>query len=100
MFGSAEETDLESAIYRGVDDGTIRTAADLNALTLTVFARYDPGVRIGSRHGALLGARPAVLYRSALRRELSLRRIARAASTSAISSATRNGVFARGTWRC
>lgn len=42
VFGSAEETDLESAIYRGVDDGTIRTAADLNALTVKIFARYDP----------------------------------------------------------
>lgn len=42
VFGSAEETDLESAIYRGVADGTIRTAADLNALTLKIFARYDP----------------------------------------------------------
>ncbi len=42
VFGSAEETDLESAIYRGVQDGSIRTAANLNALTLEVFARYDP----------------------------------------------------------
>jgi oligoendopeptidase F len=42
MFGSAEETELESAIYRGVDDGTIRTAGDFNALTTKVFARYDP----------------------------------------------------------
>ncbi|MGA8574324.1 MAG: M3 family metallopeptidase [Candidatus Cybelea sp.] len=42
VFGSAEETELESAIYRGVDDGTIRTAADLNALTVKIFARYDP----------------------------------------------------------
>jgi oligoendopeptidase F len=42
VFGSAEETELESAIYRGVDDGTIRTAADFNALTTKVFARFDP----------------------------------------------------------
>jgi oligoendopeptidase F len=42
VFGSAEETELESAIYRGVDDGTIKTAADFNALTTKVFARYDP----------------------------------------------------------
>ena len=42
VFGSAEETELESAIYRGVDDGTIRSAADLNALTVKIFARYDP----------------------------------------------------------
>ena len=38
VFGSAEETALESAIYRGVDDGTIRGAADLNALTTRIFA--------------------------------------------------------------
>ncbi len=44
VFGSAGETDLESAIYRGVDDGTIRTADDLNALTLKVFSRYGPGL--------------------------------------------------------
>ena len=41
VFGSAEETELESAIYRGVDDGTIRTAADLDALATKVFSRYD-----------------------------------------------------------
>ena len=42
VFGSAEETELEGTIYRGVDDGTIKTAADFNALTTKVFARYDP----------------------------------------------------------
>jgi oligoendopeptidase F len=42
VFGSAEETELESAIYRGVDDRTIVTAADLNILASKVFARYDP----------------------------------------------------------
>jgi oligoendopeptidase F len=42
VFGSAIETDLESAIYRGVDDGTIRTAADFDKLTTQIFARYDP----------------------------------------------------------
>jgi oligoendopeptidase F len=42
VYGSAEETDLERAIYHGVDDGTIRTAADFNTLTTSVFARYDP----------------------------------------------------------
>jgi oligoendopeptidase F len=42
VFGSAEETELESAIYRAVGDGTIRTAADLDALTVKIFARYDP----------------------------------------------------------
>ena len=41
VFGSAAETDLESSIYRGVDDGTVKTAADLDALTQRVFARYD-----------------------------------------------------------
>jgi oligoendopeptidase F len=42
VFGSAEETELESAIYRGLDDGTLRTAADFDALTNKVFAQYDP----------------------------------------------------------
>ena len=42
IFGSAEETDLESAIYRGVDRGTIRTAGDLNSLTTAILQRYDP----------------------------------------------------------
>ncbi len=42
VFGSAGETDLESSIYRGVDDGSVKTAADLDALTTRVFARYDP----------------------------------------------------------
>ncbi|MFZ1019273.1 MAG: M3 family metallopeptidase [Candidatus Cybelea sp.] len=41
VFGSAEETELESSIYRGVDDRTITTAADLNALSKQVFAHYD-----------------------------------------------------------
>ena len=42
VYGSAQETELESAIYRGVDDGSIRTAADFNALTSKIFAQYDP----------------------------------------------------------
>jgi oligoendopeptidase F len=42
VFGSAEETELESAIYRGVDDGTLKTAADFDALTTKIFAQYDP----------------------------------------------------------
>jgi oligoendopeptidase F len=42
VYGSAEETELESAIYRGVDDGTLKTAADFDALTSRIFARYDP----------------------------------------------------------
>ena len=42
IFGSAEETDLESAIYRGVVGGTVRTAGDLESLTTEVLGRYDP----------------------------------------------------------
>lgn len=42
VFGSAEETELESAIYSGVGDRTIKTASDFDALTARVFARYDP----------------------------------------------------------
>lgn len=42
VFGSAEETDLESSIYRGVADGSIKTAADLDGLSSHVFSRYDP----------------------------------------------------------
>ncbi len=42
VYGSAEESDLESAIYRGVADRSLRTAADFDALTRAVFAKYDP----------------------------------------------------------
>ncbi|HEY2474560.1 MAG TPA: M3 family metallopeptidase [Candidatus Cybelea sp.] len=42
VFGSAQETDLEAAIYRGVDEGTLSTAADLDALTTNVLSHYDP----------------------------------------------------------
>jgi oligoendopeptidase F len=42
VFGSAEETDLEASIYRGIDNGSIRTFADLEALSKNVFAKYDP----------------------------------------------------------
>ncbi len=42
VFGSAEETDLEAAIYRAVASGAARTATDLDRLTLRVFAQYDP----------------------------------------------------------
>lgn len=41
VYGSAQQTELESAIYRGINNGTIRTAADFNALTTAVFSRYD-----------------------------------------------------------
>lgn len=42
VFGSAEETDLEAGVYRGVAAGRIRSAADLDALTMRTFERYDP----------------------------------------------------------
>jgi len=42
VFGSAEETELERAIYSGIDDRTLKVATDFDALTATVFARYDP----------------------------------------------------------
>jgi oligoendopeptidase F len=42
IYGSAAETDLEAQIYAGTADRSLKTAADLNALTLRVFARYDP----------------------------------------------------------
>jgi len=40
VYGSARETDLEASIYAGAQSGALRTAADLNALTLQVFGRY------------------------------------------------------------
>jgi oligoendopeptidase F len=42
IYGSAKETDLEQSIYAGVRSGHIRTAADLNALTLDVIKQYEP----------------------------------------------------------
>ncbi|HSC47147.1 MAG TPA: M3 family metallopeptidase [Gammaproteobacteria bacterium] len=47
IYGSAEETDLEESIYAGVQDGSLRSAADLDALTLKVFSRYTaaPGLQ-------------------------------------------------------
>ena len=42
VWGSAEETDLERSIYAGVQDGSLRSAADLDALTLKVLGRYTP----------------------------------------------------------
>lgn len=41
VYGSAEETDLEASIYAGVADGSLRTAKDLDDLTLKVFGRYS-----------------------------------------------------------
>jgi len=40
VYGSAQETDLEESIYAGVKAGDLRTAKDLDALTLQVFSRY------------------------------------------------------------
>jgi oligoendopeptidase F len=42
VYGSAEETDLESAIYQGVTNRSLRTGADFNALASRTFASYDP----------------------------------------------------------
>jgi oligoendopeptidase F len=42
VYGSAREADLEQSIYAGVQDGTLRDAADLDALTLKVFSEYVP----------------------------------------------------------
>jgi oligoendopeptidase F len=42
VYGSAEETALEEAIHRGVVAGTVRSAADLDALTLRVLEPYEP----------------------------------------------------------
>jgi oligoendopeptidase F len=41
VFGSAEETDLESAIYEGVAGGSLKAAADFDALASQVRSRYD-----------------------------------------------------------
>jgi oligoendopeptidase F len=65
VFGSAEETELESAIYRGAADGTIRTAADLNALALKVFAQYDPSASTDPAT-ALYWARDRLFFTDAL----------------------------------
>jgi len=42
VFGSAAETEIESAIYRGVDGRSLNAAADFNALASNVWSRYDP----------------------------------------------------------
>jgi len=41
VYGSAQETDLEESIYAGVKAGTLRSASDLDALTLRVFSQYE-----------------------------------------------------------
>ena len=61
VYGSAEETDLESAIYRGVADRSLRTAADFNALTRDIFAKYDPSSATDSST-ALYWARDSLFF--------------------------------------
>jgi oligoendopeptidase F len=52
IYGSAQETDLEQSIYADVRADAVHGAADLDALTLKVFARYragaalDPAMRV------------------------------------------------------
>jgi oligoendopeptidase F len=41
LFGSAEEGTLEQAIYDGVVAGRIKNAADLDALSLSVWSKYE-----------------------------------------------------------
>ena len=43
VFGSAEETALEETLHADIAAGKARTAADLDARTLAVFADYTPG---------------------------------------------------------
>ena len=42
VFGSAEETELEAHLQYAIAARSARTAADFDAITLRVFARYDP----------------------------------------------------------
>ena len=46
VYGSAQETDLEESIYAGAQAGSLRTAADLDALTLQVLSRYAAGAAL------------------------------------------------------
>ncbi len=41
LFGSAEEATLEQSLYDAVAADRVRNAADLDALTLSVWSRYD-----------------------------------------------------------
>ena len=41
LFGSAEEATLEQSIYDGVMAGQIKNAADLDALTLSIWSKYE-----------------------------------------------------------
>ncbi|HEX9162468.1 MAG TPA: hypothetical protein VF980_12250 [Thermoanaerobaculia bacterium] len=45
LFRTAAEAELEERIYDGVTRGEVRSAADLDALTIPVFARYGITVR-------------------------------------------------------
>lgn len=42
IWGSSEETDLERSIYAGVQAGSLKNAADLDALSLKVLGLYTP----------------------------------------------------------
>jgi oligoendopeptidase F len=41
LFGSAQEASLEQSIYDGVISGQVKNAADLDALTLSIWSKYD-----------------------------------------------------------
>ena len=41
LFGSAQEATLEQSIYDGVISGQIKNAADLDALTLSIWRKYE-----------------------------------------------------------
>ena len=41
MFVAGPEAALEQAVYAGAQDGTLHGAADLDALTQKIFARYS-----------------------------------------------------------
>ena len=78
-FFIAPEAELEEAVYDGVAAGTIRTADDLDALTMRVYARYtispskqkwmaiplmyeDPFYDLNYVYGALIGLRMYSMY--------------------------------------
>ncbi len=53
LFGSAEEGTLEQSIYDGVIAGRIKNAADLDALTLSIWKQYEiwPSLEPQLAHG-------------------------------------------------
>lgn len=80
-FFVAPEAELEEAVYDGVASGTIRTAGDLDALTLHVYGRYviapskqkwasiplmyeDPFYDLNYVYGAIIGLRMFAMYRN------------------------------------